>query len=224
MKKNKDNQKQNAEYNAFQQALKGIIGNATHQQIADKIGVTRQNVSRWLLEGSTAAPDADALCKIADAYGVTTDYLLGRTPIKSPDLNLKSACDYTGLTEESLRELNRLKEYQDDALYPYNYLDNEGFLQMRDLLRLLFEEKLDTQNINGEQVTETYFSMIMQAVINYIEAVYYFSDNNSYINRSNKNGAKSIAVDTFKIYLDALANRIANDMKAKEGRNNNGNS
>ena len=43
-------------------------------ELADRIGVSRQAVSRWEL-GSTM-PDAPNLVKLADLFEVTTDYLL----------------------------------------------------------------------------------------------------------------------------------------------------
>lgn len=51
------------------------------QNIAGKIGATRQSVSSWISGNFT--PDIYNLCKIADTYGVSTDYLLGRTSLKN---------------------------------------------------------------------------------------------------------------------------------------------
>ena len=69
------------EINPFNDIFHELVGSATQQEIADKIGVSRQNVGRWL--SSNATPDINTLCKIADAYNVSTDYLLGRTPNKT---------------------------------------------------------------------------------------------------------------------------------------------
>lgn len=46
-------------------------------QAAQVIGIKRQNISTWRKSGNP--PTYGALIKIADAYGVSTDYLLGRT-------------------------------------------------------------------------------------------------------------------------------------------------
>ncbi len=47
-------------------------------------------VSFQKYEHGTAEPNFDNLSKLADFYGVTTDYLLGREPLPNPfaDLNL----------------------------------------------------------------------------------------------------------------------------------------
>lgn len=48
----------------------------SQQEIADIIGTKRSTVSMWELGASD--PDTETLTKIADYFGVTTDYLLGR--------------------------------------------------------------------------------------------------------------------------------------------------
>ena len=48
--------------------------NWTQEELADKIGVTRQALSKW--EANTALPDTKNVVAIARLFGVTTDYLL----------------------------------------------------------------------------------------------------------------------------------------------------
>lgn len=52
---------------------------------------------------------ARVLHTLADFYGVSTDYILGRTDIKSPDMSIEAIVEYTGLTEESIIYLHQLK-------------------------------------------------------------------------------------------------------------------
>ena len=52
---------------------------------------------------------ARVLHTLADFYGVSTDYILGRTDIKSPDMSIEAIVEYTGLTEESIIYLHHLK-------------------------------------------------------------------------------------------------------------------
>lgn len=49
----------------------------TQEALAVKLNVVRQTVSKW--EKGTAVPDADTLCKIADALEVSVSNLLGNT-------------------------------------------------------------------------------------------------------------------------------------------------
>lgn len=46
----------------------------SQEELAEKVGVTRQAVSRW--ESSSAKPDADKIIAICDLFGVSADYLL----------------------------------------------------------------------------------------------------------------------------------------------------
>ena len=46
----------------------------TQEELADKIGVTRQALSKW--EANSALPDTKNVVALAKLFGVTTDYLL----------------------------------------------------------------------------------------------------------------------------------------------------
>ena len=42
---------------------------------------------------------------LADFYGVSTDYLLGLTDVKTPDASLRAVCEYTGLSETTIHSI-----------------------------------------------------------------------------------------------------------------------
>ena len=50
--------------------------NYTQNDIADKVGVTAQAVSKW--ENDQATPDIDVLVKLSDIYDISLDDLLGK--------------------------------------------------------------------------------------------------------------------------------------------------
>lgn len=54
----------------------------TQKQLAEKINVTHVSISGY--ENGNRSPDTDTLEKIADYFGVSTDYLLGRTDTLEP--------------------------------------------------------------------------------------------------------------------------------------------
>lgn len=60
----------------------------TQEQISSIIDVKLSTYQKY--ERDATAPPYDVLLKLADFYGVTTDYLLGREPLPNPfaDLNL----------------------------------------------------------------------------------------------------------------------------------------
>ena len=46
----------------------------SQEELAEKVGVTRQAISRW--EANSAKPDADKIVDICDLFGVSADYLM----------------------------------------------------------------------------------------------------------------------------------------------------
>lgn len=59
-----------------------IDGGYTQAQIAEYLNIKQNTYSQY--EIGTLNYPIDALLKLADFYGVSVDYLLGRTPVKTP--------------------------------------------------------------------------------------------------------------------------------------------
>ena len=55
----------------------------SQKQLADAIGVSTGNISDW--KAGRAKPSIEVLCRIADYFGVTVDYLIGRSDVKNVD-------------------------------------------------------------------------------------------------------------------------------------------
>lgn len=55
--------------------------------------------------GNNRAMKAEYLYCLADFYGVSVDYLLGRTDTRSPDADIKAVCEFTGLSEQAVTSL-----------------------------------------------------------------------------------------------------------------------
>ena len=49
----------------------------SQEELAEKLNVTRQSVSKW--EGAQSIPDLEKILQLAQIFGVSTDYLLGLT-------------------------------------------------------------------------------------------------------------------------------------------------
>ena len=58
----------------------------TQEQLAEKLDVSRQSVSKW--ESGQATPDLDKIVEISAIFDVTTDYLLKSSEID--DLSVKT--------------------------------------------------------------------------------------------------------------------------------------
>lgn len=57
--------------------------NLTQEELAQKIGYTRTAISAWEI-GRNEPSNADTI-KLADFFGVSTDYLLGKSDIRNPE-------------------------------------------------------------------------------------------------------------------------------------------
>ena len=71
----------------------------TQEQLAQLLGVTPQAVSKW--ENDLSCPDISILPQLAEALGVTTDELLGRTPLRISERSDK--CNGKGHAHVSVR-------------------------------------------------------------------------------------------------------------------------
>ena len=93
---------------AFPKRLQGLMEstNTTQQKLSDFIGVKRQSIAQYA-DGSIL-PTIEKLAKIADYFGVSADYLLGRTDMPSPDLDDITVHAITGL---SAKAIHILKDY-----------------------------------------------------------------------------------------------------------------
>lgn len=86
--------------------------NITQKQLADIIGINQNTIKTW----ENKLPNSDTLVKIADYFGVTTDYLLGRSSNKS--LTRKNERDIQ-------KSLKQIYDGLDDSL-SLAYLNNGG--------------------------------------------------------------------------------------------------
>ena len=87
----------------------------SQEELADKLGVSRQSVSKW--ESAQAVPDMKKIIQMSEVFGVSTDYLL-RDEIEVPAAPETAPVDY-GL-EESIRvvtmeEANAFLEHNEKA-------------------------------------------------------------------------------------------------------------
>lgn len=86
--------------------LRELRGDRRQAEIAKALGIG--NSSYTMYENDQREPNYTLLCKIAEFYEVSTDYLLGRTECKSPDIEVQTACERYGLSEDALYKLEDL--------------------------------------------------------------------------------------------------------------------
>ena len=88
------------------QRLYALITDAN--ALKDHLGVSIQAVNQYRL--GLARPSLENLCKIADFYNVSTDYILGRTEEPSADPDIQKACSATGLSGNAIVRLHKVAE------------------------------------------------------------------------------------------------------------------
>ncbi|MBQ8786222.1 MAG: helix-turn-helix domain-containing protein [Oscillospiraceae bacterium] len=98
--------------------------NLSQEELAAKMGVTRQAVSKW--ERAESAPDMENLILLAKLYGVTIDELLntGASPeTVSAGISLKK--DDYGYTDDPVREM-RPENYTEEEIFPNTNMNTEN--------------------------------------------------------------------------------------------------
>lgn len=74
-------------------------------QLAQELNVNKSTVSNWLKADNIKS---EHLVSLAKYFGVTTDFLLGLTNNASPDYELRSITDLTGLSDKAITVLANL--------------------------------------------------------------------------------------------------------------------
>lgn len=99
--------------------LDGIITDAN--ALKTYLDVSAQAINQYRL--GISRPSLENLCKIADYYSVTTDYLLGRTETKTVDIDIATTAKTTGLSESAVSKLSDAKKHISRSIFELPELD-----------------------------------------------------------------------------------------------------
>ena len=132
----------------------------TQEQLADKLGVAYQSVSRW--ENGTTYPDMEFLPVLAGIFGVTVDELIGMEESKKKEQISERFCEYRDLcysdTPDSKAIVALIRELKRDCmadpvlsrylwqLFGFAHWNAESLIRCPDVLvelRLAAEEILE---------------------------------------------------------------------------------
>ncbi|HEL0663258.1 helix-turn-helix domain-containing protein [Streptococcus equi subsp. zooepidemicus] len=101
----------------------------TQKELAEKFNIRQQTYAQW--ESGRTKPRSATLEKFASFFNVTTDYLLGKTDIKTPEQSELDQANF--LFRTTVSELKLTEEQQEQFKK-----DIEAFIEQR---RKAFEEK-----------------------------------------------------------------------------------
>ena len=105
----------------------------TQQKLSDFIGVKRQSIAQYA-DGSIL-PTIEKLDKIADYFGVSADYLLGRTDMPSPSLDYIAVHALTGLSNEAIIALSNGRRFANEVRQAANdFITSEHFFTVSSLI------------------------------------------------------------------------------------------
>ena len=117
-------------------------GKQTMDEVAVATGVSKNMISRLEKDprNNNDKPESEsgvkwqAVAKLARHYGVSADYLMGLSEVKTPDINIRAMCDILGLSEHTISTLvlaNRVKKEIPSAM---SYDDMVSASDMRNIL------------------------------------------------------------------------------------------
>lgn len=121
-------------YKLFEEWSIKTYGKMSQPKVVDFTGIKQATISKIKIsyENPTEKqfqPPAETLCKIAKAFNVSTDYLLGLTETKTTDKASRALCDTLGLSEEVIDLLTCNEASQYHKYIIEFYANIEGFKQ-----------------------------------------------------------------------------------------------
>lgn len=128
----------------FAQRLRELMDNppkTTQEDIAKVVGCSRQTISQY--RDGSIMPNIEKAVAIARYFNVSTDYLLGISSVSTTDTEIKTICEYTGLSETSVNILD--------------WWNREAGEDKLDIINFLLESEWSSV-INDFEVTTTQFT------------------------------------------------------------------
>ena len=84
----------------------------SQEELAEKLGVSRQSVSKW--EGAQSIPDMNKILQLSELFGVSTDYLL-KDSMEAPEIVPAQDEEGEGAAFVSMEEANAFITYKQDS-------------------------------------------------------------------------------------------------------------
>lgn len=172
----------------------------TQQELADGVGISKGGLSYY--ENSGRTPDISILERFADYFGVTTDYLLGRTNAQTQKAKLQAVCNHTGLSDKAVNLLSDLKETSPAQLRVINFLLEQASEDMD----IDYELDDDTDSYNGS---------ILNPVVRYLNR---YRSYDSYLVKNVSSGDEGISSAIhnalYQLILNQAVTALKNGVKA----------
>ncbi len=166
----------------------------TQQVACNEIDIHINTLKNY--ENGERLPNLGEFLRIKDHYGVSFEYLIGESDIKSNDISFKEINKITGLSEKSINVLSKRVQINGNRLKILNYIiENERKYQFITILELFLMCRIENKGIYN-QIKES------------IEMIP--SENLKYINRP------SFLSSVFKCDIDKILYNMENDLFEKQ--------
>lgn len=122
--------------------------NLTQDDIANLLNLKRQTYSAW--ERNISNPDIDTINFLADYYGVSTDYMLGRTNVRNSEIEMEELNKLAYKEIYSVEDALEIIESQEGLMLKGEMLTDEDKLLLANALQLGMKYVLDKKQKEKE--------------------------------------------------------------------------
>jgi transcriptional regulator with XRE-family HTH domain len=126
--------------------------------LAGKLDLTVEAVRQWC--GGYSRPDVDNICKIADIFGVSVDFIIGRTNFPNPNINAQGINERMGLSLEAQKKLGEIYTHAPHLITIFNGLCTDDlqtvlneihrFREVQNVISEISAQTDDTQTVVPE--------------------------------------------------------------------------
>jgi len=98
------------------------------EDFAKFVGISNSAIRMWYT--GYARPDIEKIPAICKFFNVSSDYLLGMSPVASPNLDVKAICEKTGLSPRAVEVLIGLKKIYNPLIEFLNSLIENDYIKV----------------------------------------------------------------------------------------------
>lgn len=120
--------------------LSSLIGKDV-SVMADLLECSTQAINQY--KQGTSTPQISKLIKIAQHYKVSVDWLLGLTPERTTNIEVKAICNYTGLSENAIALFREMTKVDNERELSRFFEDNIGKDFLRSIISFCDDVKYD---------------------------------------------------------------------------------
>lgn len=143
--------------------------------LAQKIDIERSNLSNY--ETGRRTIPLETLKKVAKVLNTSTDYLLGLTESKSAKIKDREICDYTGLSDKSIKILKTIKNL--DIIQTINFLIEQEEMYLYSSFSPVIPKNCNQEKYNKsfERALQSYeqdIEKVSKSCIPILSSMYYY--------------------------------------------------